>query len=96
MKSAAFSEEWLEARLASLLPEFPDVSLCVALSGGVDSVTLLAALAALARKPSVAGRPGVELGALSRRAAKKAQSAQSPRGLERDSPQGSARALPPG
>jgi tRNA(Ile)-lysidine synthase len=47
MKSAAFSEEWLEARLATLLPEFPDVSLCVALSGGVDSVTLLAALAAL-------------------------------------------------
>ncbi len=44
MKSAAFSEEWLEARLATLLPEFPDVSLCVALSGGVDSVTLLAAL----------------------------------------------------
>jgi tRNA(Ile)-lysidine synthase len=56
MKSAAFSEEWLEARLAKLLPEFPDVSLCVALSGGVDSVTLLAALAAIARKPSIAGR----------------------------------------
>lgn len=48
MKSAAFSEEWLEARLAGLLPEFPDVSLCVALSGGVDSVTLLAALSRLA------------------------------------------------
>ena len=64
MKSAAFSEEWLAARLASLLPEFPDVSLCVALSGGVDSVTLLAALA---KMPSIAGR----LGALSRRAAER-------------------------
>jgi tRNA(Ile)-lysidine synthase len=53
VKSAAFSEEWLEARLATLLPEYPDVDLCVALSGGVDSVTLLAALA---RKPSIAGR----------------------------------------
>ncbi|MEJ0040637.1 MAG: tRNA lysidine(34) synthetase TilS [Gammaproteobacteria bacterium] len=56
MKSAAFSEQWLEARLTTLLPEFPEVSLCVALSGGVDSVTLLAALAACARKPSIAGR----------------------------------------
>ena len=56
MKSAAFSEEWLEARLASLLPEFPDVPLCVALSGGLDSVTLLAALAAIVKRPSIAGR----------------------------------------
>src|SRR5689334_9855680 len=55
MKSAAFSEEWLQARLAALLPEYPDVDLCVALSGGVDSLTLLAALA---KKPSVAGRLG--------------------------------------
>jgi tRNA(Ile)-lysidine synthase len=46
VESAAFSPDWLESRLASLLPDFPDVSLCVALSGGVDSVTLLAALAA--------------------------------------------------
>lgn len=45
MKSAAFSSEWLASRLATLLPEFPDISLCVALSGGLDSVTLLAALA---------------------------------------------------
>lgn len=45
MKSAAFSPEWLHSRLAALLPGYPDVSLCVALSGGVDSVTLLAALA---------------------------------------------------
>ena len=45
MKSAAFGGEWLDARLATLLPAYPEVSLCVALSGGVDSVTLLAALA---------------------------------------------------
>jgi tRNA(Ile)-lysidine synthase len=45
VESAAFSPDWLESRLADLLPAFPDVSLCVALSGGVDSVTLLAALA---------------------------------------------------
>jgi len=57
MKSAAFSEDWLAARLASLLPEFPNVPLCVALSGGVDSVTLLAALAdVVAKRPSIAGR----------------------------------------
>src|SRR6185312_8032249 len=41
----AFDPEWLEQHLTELLPEFPDVSLCVALSGGVDSSTLLAALA---------------------------------------------------
>jgi tRNA(Ile)-lysidine synthase len=52
VKSAAFSEEWLEARLATLLPDYPDVNLCVALSGGVDSVSLLAALA---KRPSIAG-----------------------------------------
>ena len=50
MNSAAFSEEWLDSRLAALLPEFPDVSLCVALSGGLDSVTLLAALSSAARR----------------------------------------------
>ena len=36
---------WLSARLSRLLPDFPDVSLCVALSGGLDSSALLAALA---------------------------------------------------
>jgi tRNA(Ile)-lysidine synthase len=36
---------WLFARLPRLLREFPDVSLCVALSGGLDSSALLAALA---------------------------------------------------
>ena len=51
MKSAAFSGEWLDAQLGSLLPGYPHVSLCVALSGGVDSVTLLAALAEQRRRP---------------------------------------------
>jgi tRNA(Ile)-lysidine synthetase-like protein len=41
-----FGPEWLAARIAALLPGYPDVSLCVALSGGVDSTALLAALAA--------------------------------------------------
>ena len=40
-----FGPEWLRARLANLLPGFPDLALCVALSGGVDSTALLAALA---------------------------------------------------
>jgi tRNA(Ile)-lysidine synthase len=53
VKSAAFSPDWLDSRLASLLPEYPDVSLCVALSGGVDSVALLAALVARNTRPSV-------------------------------------------
>jgi tRNA(Ile)-lysidine synthase len=35
----------LLGRLAELLPRFPDVHLCVALSGGADSVALLTALA---------------------------------------------------
>ncbi len=41
-----FGPEWLRAQLSTLLPAFPDVSLCVAFSGGVDSTALLAALAA--------------------------------------------------
>jgi len=41
-----FNAEWLEQRLTQLLPGFPSVSLCVAVSGGVDSTALLAALAA--------------------------------------------------
>jgi tRNA(Ile)-lysidine synthase len=43
--SGTFGPEWLRAQLATLLPTFPDVSLCVAFSGGVDSTALLAALA---------------------------------------------------
>jgi tRNA(Ile)-lysidine synthase len=46
----AFGPLWLATQLATLLPGLPDVSLCVALSGGVDSTALLAALAALAAK----------------------------------------------
>jgi tRNA(Ile)-lysidine synthase len=46
----AFGPVWLAAQLATLLPAFPNISLCVALSGGVDSTALLAALAALAAK----------------------------------------------
>ena len=46
-----FSPAWLTARLATLLPDYPNVSLCVALSGGVDSTALLAALAKAPSKP---------------------------------------------
>lgn len=45
-----FDSVWLAARLAALVPGYPDVSLCVALSGGVDSTALLAALAAVRSK----------------------------------------------
>ena len=44
--SRGFGSEWLLERLARLLPGFPDRSVCVALSGGVDSTALLAALSA--------------------------------------------------
>jgi tRNA(Ile)-lysidine synthase len=50
----AFGPEWLRERLAHLLPGFPDVALCVALSGGLDSTALLAAVAAL--RPHERGR----------------------------------------
>jgi tRNA(Ile)-lysidine synthase len=40
-----FGPDWLRERLAHLLPGFPDVAVCVALSGGLDSTALLAALA---------------------------------------------------
>jgi tRNA(Ile)-lysidine synthase len=49
--SGAFGPEWLTSRLTSLVPTFPDVALCVALSGGVDSTALLAALAAKRPRP---------------------------------------------
>ena len=52
MKSAAFSPEWLQSRLTDLLPEYPEVPVCVALSGGLDSVVLLAALAVSRRRLS--------------------------------------------
>jgi tRNA(Ile)-lysidine synthase len=41
----AFGPEWVRQRLAHLLPGFPDAAVCVALSGGLDSTALLAALA---------------------------------------------------
>jgi tRNA(Ile)-lysidine synthase len=47
-----FGSDWLAARIAALVPAYPDVSLCVALSGGVDSTALLAALAAGRLKPA--------------------------------------------
>ena len=40
-----FGPAWLRERLAHLLPGFPDVAVCAALSGGIDSTALLAALA---------------------------------------------------
>jgi tRNA(Ile)-lysidine synthase len=43
--AGAFGPDWLRERLAHLLPGFPDVPVCVALSGGIDSTALLAALA---------------------------------------------------
>ena len=43
--AGAFGPDWLRERLAHLLPGFPDIALCVALSGGIDSTALLAALA---------------------------------------------------
>jgi tRNA(Ile)-lysidine synthase len=45
--SGAFGPAWLASQLAALLPNFPDVALCVALSGGADSTALLAALASI-------------------------------------------------
>jgi tRNA(Ile)-lysidine synthase len=47
-----FGPDWLAARIAALVPAYPDVSLCVALSGGVDSTVLLVALAASRSKPA--------------------------------------------
>jgi tRNA(Ile)-lysidine synthase len=47
-----FSPDWLAARIAALVPAYPDVSLCVALSGGVDSTALLGALASCRSKPA--------------------------------------------
>jgi len=47
---AAFGPDWLAAQLAALLAPFPRVALVAALSGGGDSLALLAALAALRRR----------------------------------------------
>lgn len=45
MKAALFGPRWLRARLAALFPALPNIAVCVAYSGGVDSTALLAALA---------------------------------------------------
>jgi tRNA(Ile)-lysidine synthase len=46
-----FTTALLTAELARLLPQFPNVALCVAFSGGADSTALLGALAALRAPP---------------------------------------------
>jgi tRNA(Ile)-lysidine synthase len=48
---AEFGPQSLGRQLRQLLPDFPDVRLCVAFSGGADSTALLAALAQLKRPP---------------------------------------------
>lgn len=64
-KSAdAFGPDWLRQHLARLLPGFPDVALCVALSGGVDSTALLAALAEAAGDGTREGTGRLRLRAL--------------------------------
>jgi len=45
VRGQIFGPRWLRARLAVLVPRFPDVAVCVAFSGGADSTALLAALA---------------------------------------------------
>jgi tRNA(Ile)-lysidine synthase len=47
-----FGPAWLGRQLSQLLPGFPARALCVAFSGGADSTALLAALAALAPRPT--------------------------------------------
>ena len=61
-----FGPDWLAARIAALVPGYPDVSLCVALSGGVDSTALLAALAAGAQPRKSREAPTARRGATGR------------------------------
>jgi tRNA(Ile)-lysidine synthase len=46
-----FGPAWLALQLAALIPGYPNTPLCVALSGGVDSTALLAALAGIHPRP---------------------------------------------
>ncbi|MFI4886000.1 MAG: tRNA lysidine(34) synthetase TilS [Steroidobacterales bacterium] len=62
--TGAFGPEWLREQLARLLPGFPDVALCVGLSGGIDSTALLAALAALQPHGASGGSAGLRLRAV--------------------------------
>ena len=48
---SSFGPQWLQRRLSELLPDFPDIALCVAFSGGCDSTALLAALVQLPHPP---------------------------------------------
>lgn len=54
--AAEFGPEWLAARLAALIPAWPDVPLAVAFSGGGDSLALLAALCALPHRQRPRGK----------------------------------------
>ena len=60
----SFGPDWLRGRLADLLPGFPDTALCVALSGGLDSTALLAALAEARTDGRRGGTRGVRLRAV--------------------------------
>ena len=60
----SFGPDWLRGRLEHLLPEFPDVALCVALSGGVDSTALLTAIAQMRADGRGEGSRGVRLRAV--------------------------------
>ena len=46
---SSFGPQWLQRQLAQLLPEWQDMALCVAFSGGADSTALLAGLSQLPR-----------------------------------------------
>jgi len=49
--SSSFGPQWLQRRLALLLPGLHDLAVCVAFSGGADSTALLAGLSRLPRPP---------------------------------------------
>jgi len=46
---SSFGPQWLQRQLAQLLPDWQDMALCVAFSGGADSTALLAGLSQLPR-----------------------------------------------